>query len=408
MVDFLPLQAWHPRPDMAGQVASPPYDVVDDDQARSIIDARPHSFLRVVKAEAELGGDGAAAHQQAGRLARRNLERLVNDGLLVRHPQTTFFVYRMSGDGRRQTGLAGLASCRDYQQGLVMRHEQTRADKAAGRVAHIEACGAHTGPVLLACRPGSGLPKLLREHNRGQPLLAVGDEAGVVHELWPLEPEAVPEITAWFAGQQRLLIADGHHRAHAAWQVWSRLAGRDEVLRQRAGGFLAVVLPGEEMLLQGYHRLVRLPAGEQPAVHMAALLERLGPRLERVAPAARPRPGRPLLVWQRQCWRLALPEPGPGGDASDASLLQRLVLEPDFAIADARHDPRLSFLGGPQAPAEIRRRCGKDEGLVGFVLHPPALEQVFTVAAGGGVMPPKSTWFEPKLRSGLLVHRFRE
>lgn len=409
MVDFLPLKAWHPRPEVVAQVASPPYDIVDDDEARSIITAHPHSFLRVEKAEVELSGESTDVHRQAGKLARRNLERLVAEGLLVCQPRENYFVYCVSKGSWKQTGLAGLASCSDYQRGGVLRHEQTRADKAAGRVAHISACGAHTGPVLLVSRPGSGLAELLQEQARGQPLLAATDEGGVLHELWQLDSKVKGKITAWFSGQRHLLIADGHHRAHAAWEVWSQLDGQDEDMRRRAGGFLAVVFPGEEMRLLGYHRLVRLPEdGKKPAEYLAQLCRQMGQAIEQAEAGSAPQPGQPLLVWQKKCWKIALPGGGATGSGTDAELLQKYILQPHLGIGNARSDPRLSFLGGPGAPAKIYRRCRQDPALVGFLLHPPDLEQVFTVASAGGVMPPKSTWFEPKLRSGLLVHRFRE
>ncbi|RZS86844.1 uncharacterized protein (DUF1015 family) [Motilibacter rhizosphaerae] len=379
MVDFRPFAAWRPVPAAASRVLAPPYDVVDVAQARALA-VDPDSFLHVSRPDIDCppGADeGAWAHAA--------LDGLVTRGVLREEPAAAYFAYRQTSGAHVQTGLVGLASVADYRSGAVATHELTRADKELDRVQHLEALSAHDEPVFLVSRE---FPELSLDE---PPETSVVAPDGVLHEVWRVSD--VPAVRDFFTGVPRIYVADGHHRSAAAARVHEalRLPG--------TSAFLAVVLPVEDVRVLAYDRVVSSAGGLEVADIAAAGF----------TVAAVPSPSRPAsphefcLRLRGSWWSLrALDVPDDPVGALDVTLLQERLLGPLLGIVDPRTDPRISFVGG----AEDLRLLEAAEGEVAVGLHPTSVEEMLRCADAGLVMPPKSTWFDPKLGSGLFVHRW--
>lgn len=402
-----PFRALRPRAEHAAEVAAPPYDVVDTDEARALAAGRRRSFLHVSRPEIDLpAGTDPHADEVYDRGAA-NLRRLVDDGVLVRDAAPAFYVYRMSVDGHTQTGVACVASVRAYDENIVRKHELTRPDKEDDRVRHIDALNAQTGPVLCTYWANDALRGLLAEAAAQAPLLDVEGPNGVAHTIWPISDDGtVARLAAELDGLGKLYIADGHHRSAAA----SRVARA----RQSAGApadaghefFLTVAFPHDEMRILDYNRVVADLAGMSPA----ELLERIGRtfRVERSDGPARPdAPGRFGMYVDGTWYALSLPAeriPDDPVARLDVSLLQDHVIGPLLGVGDPRTDPRIAFVGGVRGLNALERAVDEGRAAVAFALYPTAMEQLMAVADAEKLMPPKSTWFEPKLADGLLSH----
>ncbi len=401
-MDIRPFHALRPRPDLAARIASPPYDVLDEGEARRMAQGRPCSFLHVNRPEIDLP-EGTDAHD--GRVYERaaaNLRRFREEGWLVREAEPSLYVYRQQAGGHAQRGLVGPCSVADYERGVVRRHEHTRPAPEADRARHIDAVNAQVGPVLAAFRDRADVAALLDADAAGEPLYDFTADDGVRHTVWTAaDPGA---YAAAFASVPAAYIADGHHRAAGARRV--ALQRRDRPGGAGAAeGFLAVLFPAGDLRILAYNRCVRDLAGLTPE----AFLARLRGQGFEVEPGAPERPGGP----GRAAFRLAgrwfglrwtVPPGSDPVDALDVSVLQDRLLGPVLGIGDPRKDERLSFVGGIRGTQELARRVDGGRDAVAFSLHPTSLDQLMAVADAGRTMPPKSTWFEPKLRSGLLVH----
>jgi uncharacterized protein (DUF1015 family) len=410
-----PFAGLRPAPAFAAAVAAPPYDVLSEDEARRRAAGRPWSFLHVSRAEIDLpaGTDPHAAEVYAQ--AARNLRRMLDEGVLVRDARPCYYAYRMVSGGHAQSGLVVSASVQAYDTQRIRRHEHTRPDKEDDRVRQIEALGAQTGPALLAYPSAPAVDALLEEAARGAPDLDVSAEDGVRHALWKIdEAGAIERFTAQFDAMRALYIADGHHRSAAASRVAAtRRAGPAQA--GDAGGrappaheyFLAVAFAHHRMRILPYHRLVRDLRG----MSAQALLAGLGSAFEVERSDAPVQPSQHgdfgLYLpgqWHRLRIRAALARPHDPVERLDVSLLAAHVLEPLLGIADPRTDRRIDFVGGVRGLAELARRVDSGEMAAAFSLYPTRIEDLMAVADAGRVMPPKSTWFEPKLADGLVSH----
>ncbi len=405
-----PFAALRPRRGYADEVIAPPYDVVSTDEARALAQGRPWSFLHVSRPEIDMppGTDPHADSVYARGAA--NLERLLRSGVLTREPIPSFYVYRMRMGRHEQTGLACVASVRAYEENRIRKHELTRPDKENDRVRNIEALNSQTGPVLTAYRADAGVRELLREGTRQLPLFEVEGPNQVMHTIWQIgSPAFVARLTEAVNALGVLYIADGHHRSAAAARV-------AEARRAKSGGkahpdasaeyFLTVAFPHDEMRIFDYNRVVAGLNGLSPA----RLLERLEETFE-VSRRAEPfKPDRPATfgMYLDGAWySLALAAdkiPADPVDSLDVSLLQNLAIGPLLGISDPRRDARIDFVGGVRGLAELERRVRDGKAAVAFALHPTSMEQLMAVADAEKLMPPKSTWFEPKLADGLLSH----
>jgi uncharacterized protein (DUF1015 family) len=399
-----------PAPGRAAEVLAPPYDVLTTEEARTRAAGKPWSFLHVSKPEIDLP-PGTDPHSPAVYAkGAENLARMVGAGVLVRDPAPGYYAYRLSVGGHVQTGVAVAASIAAYDANRIRRHELTRPDKEDDRVRHMEALNAQTGPVLAAYPDAPELDALLAEASLAAPDVDAVADDGVRHAIWPIRDGGlVGRIGALFERLSALYVADGHHRSAAA----SRVAAARRPANPRHTGeesydwFLLVAFPHRALRILDYNRVVRDLGG----IGLDAFLGRLGQRFT-VAPSATPvSPGRHgefgLYAggrWHRLTLRSELADPTDPIARLDVSLLTAHILEPLLGIRDLRTDKRVDFVGGGRGLTELERRVDSGEMAAAFSLYPTRFADLMAVADAGEVMPPKSTWFEPKLADGLLSH----
>jgi uncharacterized protein (DUF1015 family) len=397
-----PFTGLRPADARAAEVVAPPYDVLSSEEARVRAAGRPWSFLHISRPEIDLpeGTDPYSAEVYAR--AAENLQHMLAEGILERDPAPYYYVYRMVMGEHCQTGLVAVASVADYDSNRIRRHEFTRPDKEDDRVRQIEALNAQTGPVLLAYRSQAYVDAMLKDLTRVAPDVDLVADDGIAHSLWVIrDPEQIEQITAAFDAMEALYIADGHHRSAAASRV---AASRDS--DTGAGYFLCVIFPHAQMQILDYNRVVRDLAGMSAETLLARIAERF--RVLPEAAAVHPdRPGTFGMYLGGQWYRLVIqPERIPNDPVGrlDVSLLADNLLAPLLGIEDPRRDKRIDFVGGIRGLAELEKRVDSGEMSVAFSLHPTRMEDLMAVADAGEVMPPKSTWFEPKLADGLVSH----
>src|SRR5215469_2640395 len=401
-----PFRALRPPPELAPGIASPPYDVVSSSEARAMASGKSKSFFHISRPEVDLPRDVDEHSDPVYAQGRQALEEFRRNGWLVLDDAPRFSLYRQRMGTHVQTGLVACASVDAYVRGDIKRHELTRPDKEDDRTRHIDALGANDEPVFLAYRTRPSVDAVLRRGAERSPDVRFTSDDGVEHTVWLLPPSENAAIEAALAELETLYIADGHHRSAAAARVQSLRRSRGKGGRE-ADWFLAVVFSHEALQILPYNRLVKElgPGGS------GALLDGLRGRFE-VTPAPRPEPEglhRFGLYLDGRWWRLvAKPEtvPRDAHGALDVSILQDAVLGPLLGIQDPRRDPRIEFVGGIRGTGELQLRVDRGEGRAAFALWPTSMRELLEISDAGQVMPPKSTWFEPKLRSGLFLHPF--
>lgn len=402
-----PFAALRPAPGRAAEVAAPPYDVMNADEARVLAEGRPYSFLHVSRAEIDLPSDTDPYAEEVYATAGKNLRALEEAGVLVRDETPCFYVYRMTVDGYSQTGVALSASVDAYDANRIRKHELTRPTKEDDRVRQIDAVDAITGPVLLVHRASAELAGLLANAATAEPVAVVDDLDGVCHEVWAVsDPGEVAAIGRCLNAMDALYIADGHHRSAAGSRIAANRRAQDPDQDGSApyNGFLAVSFPDDQMRILDYNRVVRDLNGQDTATFVAAVSENFnitessGP----VRPAAQHNYG---MYLDGKWWLLTPKSPVTEADPVerlDVRLLDRLVLAPHLGITDPRTDTRIDFVGGSRGPEAISARVDSGEMTIGFTLFPTSLADLMAVADADRIMPPKSTWFDPKLADGLL------
>lgn len=400
-----PFAALRPTAAHAAAVIAPPYDVVSTDEARALAAERPDSFLHISRPEIDLPPGSSPYSDAAYARGARNLERLVAAGVLIRDAEPSFYLYRMSTNGRTQTGIALTGSVRAYEEQRIRRHELTRPDKEDDRVRNIATLNAQTGPVLLGYRADATLGTLVAAATRAAPLFAVTGPNDVLHTLWRVSsPADVERFAAALNALDALYIADGHHRSAAAARVAAARRSSQDASHEF---FLAVAFPHDEMHILDYNRVVRDLNGLDPDGFFARLRESFDvtPRASAATPATPETFGLYLAGrWYELRIRAALVPRHDPVASLDVSLLQDRVLGPLLGIGDPRTDARIDFVGGIRGLRELEQRVDSGRAAVAFALHPTRMEQLMAVADAGKLMPPKSTWFEPKLADGLLSH----
>jgi len=402
-----------PRPDLADKVASPPYDVLDSEEARKLGSGNPYSFLHVVKAEIDLPADPAPAGEDIYARSAINFRGMIAEGVLIRDPEPCFYLYRLGMGEHEQTGLVAACSVDEYESGKIKKHEFTRRDKEDDRARHVEALMANAGPVLLTYRQRPGIRELFDEIRRERkPVYDFACDDGIRHTLWVISrPSVKEEVQKVFRPLEALYIADGHHRSASAHRVRDilRAANPEHNGQEAYNYFLAVLFPDDELKIMGYHRVLRDLNGLDAETFIARVAEKFD-----VSRATRPEPDaqKSWGMYLDGEWYRLIAKPGsyPEDDpirSLDASILQENLLSPVLGIGDPRVDARIDFVGGIRGSAELERRCEVDMK-VAFACAAVSVEQLMAVADRGEVMPPKSTWFEPKLRSGVVVRSLEE
>ena len=399
-----------PAPAYAAAVAAPPYDVLSTDEARVRAAGKPWSFLHISKPEIDLPASIDPHALQVYAKGAENLARMLREGVLVRDPRPCYYVYRMSTGEHVQTGLVMAASVAEYDANRIRKHEFTRPDKEDDRVRQIEALGAQTGPVLLAYPHAPQVDAWLERVVASPPHTDIAAADGVRHAIWMLtDPDAMVELTAAFDAMPALYIADGHHRSAAASRVAQarHRANPGHTGEESYNYFLAVAFPQRQMRILDYNRLVKDLRG------MSALefQIRVGKHFTIRASGAQVKPARhgEFGLYLRKHWyrleiKPELAQPDDPVKRLDVSLLADYLLAPVLGIEDPRTDRRIDFVGGSRGLAELERRVDSAEMAAAFSLFPTRMEDLMAVADAGRVMPPKSTWFEPKLADGLVSH----
>ena len=399
-----------PVPAKASDVAAPPYDVLNTAEARERAAERPLSFLHISKPEIDLPADIDPYAPEVYAKGAENLQSMIDQGVLIRDPEPRYYVYRLIMGTHRQTGLVCTASIAAYDANRIRKHEFTRPTKEDDRVRQTTALNAQTGPVLLAYRASDQVRGILARTTQDVPLYDVKADDGIAHQLWLIDdPNEIEQLTRRFDAMRALYIADGHHRSAAASRVAAKRRGDAAAADDQAPYeyFLCVAFPDDELQILDYNRVVRDLNGRTAA----DLLAQIGKTFtaENECNAVRPeRPGQFGMYLEGQWYRLSI-DPGliPADDpvaSLDVSLLQDHLLSPVLGIGDPRTDDRIDFIGGIRGLQELEIRVDNGEMAVAFALYPPQMEALMAVADANEVMPPKSTWFEPKLADGLVSH----
>ena len=401
-----PFTGLRPRTELATAVAAPPYDVLSSDEARVRAAGKPHSFLHISKAEIDLPPDVDHYSPEVYAKSAENLAKLIADGILIRDAKPCYYAYRLVMGEHTQTGLIAAASVADYDSNRIRKHEFTRPDKEDDRVRQIEALNAQTGPVLLAHPDSDEAEQLIAAATAGTPIADVTADDGIKHTVWLIDDEAsIARISAVGGAMPTLYIADGHHRSAAASRVAAARRGKGRP--ESSEHFLAVIFPARQMRIMDYNRVVRDLNGMSVDDFLAAVSERCSvtPSAGQATPQ---RTGTFGMYVGGRWYRLAIrPELVPTEDPVrrlDVAVLSEQILGPVLGIADLRRDTRIDFVGGIRGLGELERRVNSGEMAVAFAMYPTQMSELMSVADAGEVMPPKSTWFEPKLADGLASH----
>jgi uncharacterized protein (DUF1015 family) len=403
MSELRPFRAVRPARERAAAVSSVPYDVVNTEEARRLAAGNPLSFLHVTRSEIDLpdGTDPYSAPVYAR--AKANFTTLRHDAPLVEDDAPSLYFYRLRMGGHEQTGVAACFSLDEYDRGLIKKHERTRRDKEDDRTRHIVELRAQTGVVFLTYKSTEALDRLCRAVTADEPIYDFRADDGIHHTIWIVPPREATAVVDAFAAIPALYIADGHHRAASAARARAELTSRGDA--PEANAFIAVAFPDDQMQILPYNRIVKDLAGQTPAQFLAALGARVPVTPGSPVPAGKGKVSMFLDgAWYAIDLSAAAPADGSRASGLDVALLQQHVLEPLLQIGDIRTDKRIDFVGGARGTAALEAAVRDGRAAVAFSMHPVTIDDLMSIADEGGIMPPKSTWFEPKLRDGLLVH----
>lgn len=403
MAKLKPFAALRPKPELASQICELPYDVMSSEEAREMAANNPLSFLHVSKPEIDLPPDTDLYSSPVYAKGAENFQKLISQAALQQDSKPCFYLYRQIMGRHSQVGLVAVANCEEYLQGIIKKHELTRPDKEDDRVRHIETLNAQTGPVFLTYRARpmiDGLMKATEEIQKPDINFIAND--GVRHTSWRIDdPKIIQLIESEFAPIPFLYIADGHHRSAAAARVFQLRQGAGQ-----SGHFLAVIFPHNQMQILPYNRVLKDLNGHSPE----QLKEKLA-NVFKITPADFPKPERKHELgfylngkWSTLAFRSQFTGTTDPIEQLDVTLLQQHVLAPIFGIDDPRTSKRVSFVGGIRGTTELEKLVNSGDYACAFSMFPTSIEDLMTIADAGGIMPPKSTWFEPKLRDAMFCH----
>lgn len=409
MAQIRPFFCIRPCREKAARIAALPYDVYSREEAKQEAVRNPDSFLNIDRPETQFPDDTDMYDEKVYQKARELLWQQIADGTFVKEEKRCYYIYELTMDGRTQTGIVACASIDDYENQVIKKHENTRAEKEADRIRHVDACNAQTGPIFLAYRADQKISRVVEEAKKQEPLYDFIAEDGIRHRVFVVAKDVwIQEIQQAFAAMRSIYIADGHHRAASAVKVGQirRKAHPGYTGEEEFNHFLSVLFPDDELMIMDYNRVVK----DLGTLTPAQLLEKAGSifELKKIPKEERkPQKKGDFTMYLDGSWYLctvrAQDIPSDPVKSLDVSLLQDLLLEPVLGIHDPKTDSRIDFIGGIRGLDELERRVEKDCA-VAFAMYPTAISELFAVADAGLLMPPKSTWFEPKLRSGLFIH----
>ena len=409
MANIRPFSGVRPREGLEDKIAALPYDVYNRKEALAETKKNPMSFLRIDRAETQFEETTDMYAPCVYEKAKELLYGMIEKGEFVKEEKPCYYIYELTMDGRTQTGIAACASVDDYESGVIKKHENTRAEKEEDRIRHVDICSAQTGPIFLAYRAKAKINEQVDAVKREAPLYDFISEDGIGHKMWRIaDDERIRMIEEGFREVQEIYIADGHHRCASAVKVAlkRRAAHPDYTGTEEFNYFLSVLFPDEQLMIMDYNRVVKDLNGYTPEAFLDKLskafrIEKLGKEAAR--PAVK---GEITMYLEGEWYRLTYQKDNDGADPVgrlDVSILQKEVLTPLLGIEDPKTDTRIDFVGGIRGLAELERRVSED-CKVAFAMYPTSIQELFDVSDAGLLMPPKSTWFEPKLRSGLLIH----
>ncbi len=403
-----PFRAIRPRQDIAARVAALPYDVYNRAEAKAETQREPLSFLCIDRAETQMGDDVDTYDPRVYEKARMLMKKRIDDNTFVADTDPCYYIYELIMDGRSQTGIVGCASIDDYISGVIKKHENTRADKEADRICHVDALSAQTGPIFLAYRGREDISAVISAVKKTPALYDFTSPDGIVHKVWGIRDDKDKKtIENAFADTSEIYIADGHHRCASAVKVGlkRREEHPDYDGSEEFNYFLSVLFADEQLMIMDYNRVVKDLNGNT-AKTVLEKLSALG-SLEEKDKAYKPvKKGEVGVYLDNRWYRFSFADDLVSDDpveGLDVSVLQKNVLEPVFGIKDPKTDKRIDFVGGIRGLGELERRV-REDCKIAFAMYPTGIDELFAVADAGLLMPPKSTWFEPKLRSGLFIH----
>jgi uncharacterized protein (DUF1015 family) len=412
MAIIRPFRAVRPHETLADKVAALPYDVMNSEEAREMVKDNPYSFLHVDKAEIDLPESIDLYDQRVYDKARENILKFMEEGTLVQEKEKAFYIYTLVMDGHPQTGLVSLASIDDYQNNVIKKHEFTRAEKEADRIRHVDVTNFHTGPIFLTYVYREEITKIIEDYKKNHaPLYDFVAEDGVQHTAWAiLDENIIEELRKRFDQVESLYIADGHHRAASAVRVgmMRREKNKDYTGEEEFNYFLSVIFPSNELRIMDYNRVVRDLNGCDSEQFLSKVEKDFVVEVYEGEGPYRPEKKHTFGMYLDGKWYKLEAKEHIVFDEDplkrlDCKILQDNLLHPILGIEDPRVDKRIDFVGGIRGLKELERRVEKDMK-VAFSMYPTTIMDLISISDAGMVMPPKSTWFEPKLRSGLFLH----
>lgn len=410
MATIKPFRCIRPAVKVAAQVAALPYDVYNRSEACEEVKDKPLSFLRIDRAETQFDNSVDTYDERVYLKAKELLDGMIADGTFVSDSDNAYYIYELVMDGRSQTGIVACASIDDYQNNVIKKHENTRAEKEADRIKHVDVCSAQTGPIFLAYRSQDVINNIVARVKRTSPLYDFTAPDGISHRAWKISNTAdVEEIRSTFEKLDSIYIADGHHRAASAVKVGLKRRAENPGYTgdEEFNFFLSVLFPDDQLMIMDYNRVVTDLNGLSKDEFIAKISADFN--VEKVGPEAyKPAKAREVGMFLEDEWyKLTVKDSIVSNDpveGLDVSILQKYLLTPVLGIEDPKTDKRIDFVGGIRGLKELERRCNSDMK-VAFAMYPTSIAQLFAVSDAGMLMPPKSTWFEPKLRSGLFIHK---
>lgn len=406
-----PFAAFRPVPELAEKVAALPYDVMDREEAARMAAGNPWSFLHVDRAEIDLPPETDPYADEVYEKAAENLGRMMAEGVYQKEKSPCYYIYRQKMGGREQTGLVGCASIDDYLQGRIKKHELTRAEKEEDRIRHVDACNANTGPIFLAWRPEAEAEKIIGDWTVSHcPVYDFVSEDGIGHRVWVIDrPETIRSLEDQFQNAADFYIADGHHRAASAVKVGlkRRKEHPDFSGEEEFNYFLAVLFPENQLKIWDYNRVVTDLGGLSEEEFLEKVKERF--QIREMEQQKRPFAKHQISMYLKGRWYSLTALEGSFDETDpverlDVTILQKNLLGPVLGIEDPRRDERIQFVGGIRGLEELVRLADEKKEAAAFAMYPTSMEDLMEIADQGKIMPPKSTWFEPKLRSGLFIH----
>lgn len=409
MAQVRPFRAYRPKQGLESKIAALPYDVYSREEACEAVKKNPYSFLGIDRAETQFEPEVDTYAPEVYEKAHSMLQEQIREGRFVQDEEPCYYLYEQTMDGRSQTGIVACASIDDYQNQVIKKHENTRADKEQDRIRHVDVCNMQTGPIFLAYRANQALREIVSGEKAKSPIYDFVSEDGVGHRVWVIDDTGqVETISAAFADLPALYIADGHHRCASAVKVGlkRREEHPDYDGREEYNYFLSVLFPDEELHILDYNRVVKDLNGLTVEEFLQKAAEHFNVEKVGNTPYAPAEKGTFGMYLEKMWYALTAKEEIKSDDAVaglDVSLLQDYLLSPILGIGDPKTDKRIDFVGGIRGLKELERRVDTDMK-VAFSMYPTSIKELFKVADAGRLMPPKSTWFEPKLRSGLFLH----